>query len=246
MQLLAEQIQANWDKHLKIVDTFITGDRKDKLTQLYLSLAEDMVTAPASGKPSYHNAFPGGYIEHVNRVVHCALKTKALWFEMGAFIDFTDEELVFSALNHDLGKIGSQGTPYYLPQTDAWRKDKLGEVYTHNKQLSYMLIQDRSLFTLQQYGIAVSEKEYLAIKLHDGLYDDVNKPYYISFNPDSKLRTNLVYILHQADFLASKIEYDRWVQSGGVQQPKVEKTSTSTGKRVNSSEGLMNLVKEVL
>lgn len=108
-----------------------------------------------------------------------------------------------------------------------------------------MLVQDRSLFTLQQNGIQVNEKEYLAIKLHDGLYDDVNKPYYISFNPDSKLRSNLVYILHQADFLASKIEYDTWKQSGGDSTPKVEKTSTTTGKRVNSSEGLASLIKQI-
>jgi hypothetical protein len=108
-----------------------------------------------------------------------------------------------------------------------------------------MLIQDRSLFLLQQYGISMSEKEYLAIKLHDGLYDDVNKPYYISFNPDSKFRTNIVYILHEADFLASKIEYDRWKNEGGTSQPKVEKTKTSSGKTVNSSEGLLNLVKSI-
>jgi hypothetical protein len=164
---------------------------------------------------------------------------------MGAAIDFTDEELVFTALNHDLGKIGAEGKPYYLPQTDKWRQDKLGELYTHNSDLSYMLIQDRSLFTLQQNGIQVNEKEYLAIKLHDGLYDDVNKPYYLSFNPDSKLRTNLVYILHQADFLASKIEYDTWKQSGGVSTPKVEKTQSTTGKRVNSSEGLASLIKQI-
>jgi hypothetical protein len=245
MNLTAEQIQKNWDKHLKIVDTFITGERKEKLKALYVSLADTMVMAPASGKPSYHNAFPGGYIDHVNRVVHCALKTKALWEEMGSTIDFTDEELVFAALNHDLGKIGTSNQAYYLPQTDKWRLDKLGEVYTHNKDLSYMLIQDRSLFTLQQSQIAITEKEYLAIKLHDGLYDDVNKPYYISFNPDSKLRTNLVYILHQADFLASKIEYDAWKASGEVQEPKVEKTKASTGKTVNASEGLMNLVKNI-
>ena len=245
MNLTAEQIQANWDKHLKIVDTFITGERKEKLKALYVSLADTMVLAPASGKPSYHNAFPGGYIDHVNRVVHCALKTKALWEEMGSTIDFTDEELVFAALNHDLGKIGAGDQPYYLPQTDKWRQDKLGEIYTHNKDLSYMLIQDRSLFTLQQNQIPVSEKEFLAIKLHDGLYDDVNKPYYISFNPDSKLRTNIVYILHQADFLASKIEYDRWKATGEVQEPKVEKTKSSTGKTVNASEGLMSLVKNI-
>ncbi|HMS90713.1 MAG TPA: hypothetical protein PKC87_00620 [Candidatus Absconditabacterales bacterium] len=210
MTLTAEQIQKNWDKHFKIVDTFLTGERKEQLKNLYTSLQEEMILAPASGKPFYHNAFPGGYIDHVNRVVHCALETKALWEEMGSQIDFTDEELVFVALNHDLGKIGFQGQPNYLPQSDQWRKEKLQEVYTNNKELSFMLIQDRSLFILQQYGIKVNEKEFLAIKLHDGLYDDVNKPYYMSFNPDSKLRTNLVYILHQADFLASKVEYDRW------------------------------------
>ena len=245
MELSAEQIQANWEKHLKIVDTFITGDRKDKLKALYVSLADNIVLAPASGKPSYHNAFPGGYVDHVNRVVHCALKTKQLWLDMGATIDFSDEELVFAALNHDLGKIGEVNKPYYLQQTDKWRQDKLGEVYTHNKDLSYMLIQDRSLFTLQQNQIAMSEKEYLAIKLHDGLYDDVNKPYYISFNPDSKLRTNIVYILHQADFLASKIEYDRWKSEGGVQESVVSKVKTTTGKTVNASEGLLNLVKGI-
>lgn len=245
MNLSAEQIQNNWEKHLRIVDTFITGDRKEKLKALYVSFADEMIMAPASGRPSFHNAFPGGYVDHVNRVVHCALKTKALWQEMGATIDFTDEELVFAALNHDLGKLGAEGKPYYLQQTDKWRQDKLGELYTHNSDLSYMLIQDRSLFTLQQNGIQVNEKEYLAIKLHDGLYDDVNKPYYLSLNPDSKLRTNLVYILHQADFLASKIEYDAWKQSGGVTTPKVEKTVTTAGKRVNSSEGLASLIKQI-
>ena len=245
MNLSAEQIQKNWDKHLRIIDTFITGERKENLKALYVSLIDTMVIAPASGKPSYHNAFPGGYVDHVNRVVHCALKTKALWEDMGATIDFTDEELVFAALNHDLGKIGTPDQAYYIPQTDKWRLDKLGEIYTHNKELSYMLIQDRSLFILQQNQIPITEKEYLAIKLHDGLYDDVNKPYYISFNPDSKLRTNLVYILHQADFLASKIEYDTWKASGEVQEPKIEKIKASTGKTVNASEGLMNLVKSI-
>jgi len=245
MNLSAEQIQANWDKHLKIVDTFITGDRKNRLKDLYTVMAEEMIMAPASGKPSYHNAFPGGYIDHVNRVVHCALKTKALWEEMGTTIDFTDEELVFAALNHDLGKIGFKGKPNYLPQTDQWRKDKLGEVYTHNSELPFMLIQDRSLFILQKNRIEMSENEYLAIKLHDGLYDDVNKPYYITFNPDSKLRTNLPYILHQADFLASKIEYDRWKNSQPAPAQTPVKTKTTTGKPSVSSPGLAAALKAI-
>ena len=245
MELSAEQIQANWDKHLKIVDVFITGDRKQQLLDLYATLSDEMVTAPASGKVHYHNAFPGGYIEHVNRVVQCALKSKDLWVSMGIKQDFTDEELVFAALNHDLGKIGLPGQPGYVRQTDKWRQDKLGEMYGNNTDLGFMLIQDRSLYLLQQAGIKLSEKEFLAIKLHDGLYDDVNKPYYISFNPESKLRTNLVYILHQADFLASKVEYDRWKSGGGTSKPQVVKTQTSTGKKVNSSEGLLDLIKQI-
>ena len=245
MELSAEQIEKNWNKYLKIVDTFITGDRKDKLKSLYESLVDEMVLAPASGKASYHNAFAGGYIDHVNRVVHCAIKVKELWESMGALIDFTDEELVFAALNHDLGKIGFKDNPNYIPQTDKWRQDKLGELYTNNTNLSFMLIQDRSLFILQQNGIAMNEKEYFAIKLHDGLYDEVNKPYFISYNPDSKLRSNIVYILHQADFLASNIEYGTWKSAKKGNTHKKENVTTSTGKKVSSSEGLMSLVKNL-
>jgi hypothetical protein len=164
---------------------------------------------------------------------------------MGTIIDFTDEELVFSALNHDLGKIGFKGQPNYLPQTDQWRKDKLGEIYTHNSELPFMLIQDRSLFILQKNRIEMSENEFLAIKLHDGLYDDVNKPYYITYNPDSKLRTNLPYILHQADFLASKIEYDRWKNTQPAPAQTPVKTRTSTGKPAVSSPGLAAALKAI-
>lgn len=242
MSISAEVIEQNWDKYIRIVNTFITGPRKEALVGMYLDLSEEMILAPASGKVSFHNAFPGGYVDHVIRVVHCALKTKALWLEMKAEIDFTDEELVFAALNHDLGKIGYKGVANYLPQTDKWRQEKLGELYTPNKDLSFMLIQDRSLFILQQYGIQMNEKEFLAIKLHDGLYDEVNKPYYITFNPDSKLKSNITYILHQADFLASKIELDAWKNQS---KPVAQKAQTSTGKKVVSSEGLANLINKI-
>jgi hypothetical protein len=30
---------------------------------------------PAAHKKEYHNAFPGGYVEHVLRVIRCAIKT---------------------------------------------------------------------------------------------------------------------------------------------------------------------------
>ena len=38
----------------------------------------------------------------------------------------------------------------YLPQTDKWRKDKLGEDYMHNKEIAFCICPDRGLFLLQE------------------------------------------------------------------------------------------------
>jgi hypothetical protein len=237
MKLSPEQIKNNWEKHLKIINHFITSPRKEKVLEMMSSLEDFIILSPASGKAHYHNAFIGGYIEHVNRVIQCALKTKQLWEETGADIDFTDEELVFSALFHDLGKIGDGDKQGYLPETSDWHKKNQGSNFKPNPELDFMLIQDRSLYLLQKYSIPVSKKEYLAIRLHDGVYDDANKSYFFSHNPDSKFKTNLVYILHQADFLASKVEYDVW-KTEDTSPVVVETVYKTKGKTVKSSEGL--------
>ena len=92
-----------------------------------------------------------------------------------------------------------------------------------------MLVPDRAVFNLVSCGIAVSENEYLGIKLHDGLYEDSNKPYLISYNPESRLRTSLPLILHQADLLASRIEWeDHWL-------PKLRE-GKSDNVKVNSNK----------
>jgi hypothetical protein len=244
MSLTAEQILKNYEKHLKIVDHYIS-ERKDKVKALLEHLGEPYVMAPASGKAWHHNAFAGGYIDHVNRVVEYAIKQKRLYQEMGGTIDFTEEELVFSALFHDLGKIGDGEKENYLPQTDKWRQDKLSEMYSYNPDLDFMLIPDRSLFILQKFGIQVSQKEFLAIRLHDGVFDKANEAYFFSNMESSRQKTSIISILHSADFLASKVEYDMWKKNGGDSTPKVSKSSTSTGKTVKSSEGLSNILKNL-
>jgi len=180
MALSKENIQKNYEKHLKIVETYIT-ERKDKVLSMIDSYQEDYALAPASGKSWYHNAFQGGYVDHVNRVVEYAVKQSRLYKEMGGTVDYTEEELVFAALFHDLGKLGDGEKVNYLPQTDKWRQDKLSEMYTNNSDLDFMLIPDRSLFVLQKFGIPVSQKEFLAIRLHDGVFDEANKAYFFSY-----------------------------------------------------------------
>ena len=244
MSLTAEQIEKNYNKHLKIVEHYIT-ERKDAVLKMINYIGEEYIMAPASSKTWYHSAYAGGYVDHVNRVVEYAVKQMKLYAEMGGDVDFTEEELVFAALFHDLGKLGDGDRPNYIPQTDKWRQDKLSEMYTYNPELDFMLIPDRSLFILQKFGIKVNQKEWLGIRLHDGVFDKANEAYFFSNVESSRQKTSIVSILHSADFLASKVEYDMWKRSGGETAPKVQKTESSTGKKVNPSEGLTNILKNL-
>lgn len=222
MNLTAEQIQENWEEFLGYIDKYITSPRKEQLKSFYELNQDRLVLMPASSNNKFHNCFPGGYIEHVNRVVKASLAIAEVWVNFGCDAEtFTIEELVFAALNHDLGKIGDATTELYKPSQDEWRKKNLGELYTLNTEIPFMTVPDRSLYLLQELGIKYSLNEMLAIKLHDGLYDDCNKPYLISRVPESRPRSVIVYILHQADHMASVVEMT------------VNKSDTSKSKKAN-------------
>ena len=242
--LEAEQIQENYKKHIKIIETYL-GGRAIACKEMLKHMEDTYVMAPASGKTWYHNAFAGGYVVHVNRVVQYAVEQSRLYEKMGGTLDYTEEQLVFAALFHDLGKIGDGDQPNYIPQTDKWRQDKLSEMYTYNPDLQFMLIPDRSLFILQKFGIKVDQKEFLGIRCHDGVFDKANEAYFFSNVESSRQKTSLISVLHTADFLASKVEYDMWKRNGGSSTPTVKKTKSTSGKRVNSSPGLTNMLKNL-
>jgi hypothetical protein len=254
-QLTAEQIQDNWNEFLSIIDTHISEPRCSELKAFYETYAERIMLMPASHKKEYHNAFPGGYVDHVLRVVQSALKLNKVWVEMGVDTStYTVEELVFASLNHDLGKMGDEQNESYIPQTDQWRKEKLGEDYKFNDRLEYMSVPDRGLHLLISHGITFSKNEMLAIKLHDGLYDDANKPYLMSWSPETKPRTALVFIVHQADLMAARIEFEQvWMPKlkGEVTQNnpsnftiKEKKTKTKALGSIKS-EGLKSLLDNI-
>ena len=248
MVLTAEQIQSNWNKFLSNIEKYITGDRKQLLLDFYNKFEERIAMMPASHKKEYHSAFPGGYVDHVNRVVDASLKMYDVWseFEMDRST-FTIEELVFSAINHDLGKMGDEEHESYIPQTDNWRREKLGEEYMHNKAIAFAAVPDRGLFLLQQHDIKYSFNEMVAIQTHDGLYDPANEKYLKSFMPETKPRTSLPFILHQADMMAARIEFEKeWLpkfKGKTPNEPKVKKLDVKT-KALGSikSEGLKNML----
>lgn len=201
-----EQMAENLAKFYSMIDKYISGTRKDKLLEMYKDIEETLATSPASTKISHHNAFAGGYLDHVIRVTEAALVFEKVWDKFGQSKNYTTEELAFSALNHDLGKLGTNEQPVYIPNHSQWHRENQGLMFNYNPAITHMRIAERSLFVLQSYGIQVSENEFLAIRLHDGLYEEANKQYYITYNKDTELRSNIAYILHQADLMSSKIE----------------------------------------
>ena len=97
----------------------------------------------------------------------------------------------------------------------------------------------------------------VAIQTHDGLYDDANKKYLMGWGVEQKPRTSLPFILHQADLMAARIEFEvEWLPKlrgdvkDSVAKPKENFTLTSNKKpnpqsialKSVASQGLRNML----
>ena len=233
--LEAEKIKSNWERYREIVNTSFPT-RKDALNRMYDELEDRMVFMPASSMEHFHNAFAGGYVDHILRVMECAEALHFTWSSQGADMSgYTREELMFAAMHHDLGKAGfpGDGNEVYQIETSDWHRKNQGKLYKTNANIPFAMVPDLSIWLLQEYGVKVSWNEYQAIKIHDGMYDEANKPYFVARSAQAKLKTNLPVILHHADHMASIIEYERW-KSGKVATPVAEKSKTQRSNAIKN------------
>jgi hypothetical protein len=239
-ELTPEQIHENWVKLINLIKDTFTEDypnnRREKLLNMYQYFEDRMCIAPASGKEHYHNAHVGGYVEHVLHVIDCSVQLKQVWVNNGATINFTDEELIFAAMHHDLGKVGDMKKDYYVPQDSDWHRKNQGSIFKHNGDLQFMTVTDRAIYLLNQFGIIMTENEYIGLRLTDGLYEEANKNYYVSYIPERQLKSNIAYILHQADSMATHIEYDEWKRGEEQEEIKVQGRVENIKKAVTMEE----------
>lgn len=212
-ELTDVQIQDNYDYFINFLKEKFTGDRLAGLLEMYKeeNLGLQLAIAPASGKVHLHYAHTGGYIQHVMNVEKASRGAVKLFEAIsGVPVDFTDEERIFAALHHDLGKLGDETGPYYVPQTEKWAMEKKGERFKHNTENQFWEVTDRALYNLQRFGIKCTWKETLGMKLADGLYNDSAAFYLKGYNPDQKLRTMLPFIIHTGDYMSFQAEYWQW------------------------------------
>lgn len=199
MALSQEELDKNWNKLVELITKL--GDRSESVTHLVETLGERLYLCPASGKTDFHNSFSGGLLDHSLRVLGNALKLNSTfgW-------NLPKDSLIIASLFHDLGKIGDLEQEYYLPQTDQWRRDKLGEMYMYNKNMQYMTIPDRSIFLCQHFGVVLTLDEMLAIRLNDGFVVEENRQYCLK-------EPLLAHVIMTADYISTMQEKNKFVES---------------------------------
>jgi len=205
-----QQLQQNYADFIEFLKKAFSGDRLDKLLHMYSEkeLGINALISPASGNIDYHNSYDGGYLDHIMNVAKNGMKMMKMYQDSGGIINFTQEELLFSAIHHDLGKLGDVGKIHFLPNESEWHIKNQGKLYVPNPALSYITVTDRTFLLLNRYGIKYSETEFFGIKLADGMYEDENARYLRAYNATQHRRTNIPYIIHWADHMSTCIERD--------------------------------------
>lgn len=189
--LTAEQIKENYDKFYKLATS--SKGRSTQIKKFLDHFEERIALCPASSRIQYHNAFPGGLVEHSLRVLKNAYSISKIYND-----DISKESLIISALFHDIGKIGDFENEYYLPQESSWHIER-GMIYKHNEKIQYMTSSDRGLYLMQAFDIKLCADEWLSIKLNDGHEAEENRPYRMK-------EPTLAVIIHQADRAACQQE----------------------------------------
>ena len=103
-------------------------------------------------------------------------------------------------------KMKKTGELHYVANDSDWHIKNRGEYFKRNEAVPFMAITDRGFFTMNQYGISLSDKEWFGIKLTDGVYDEDNEKYYKVYDTSKYLRYTIQYILHWADHMSTVIE----------------------------------------
>lgn len=200
-----KQIQQQYEQLKHFIESYISNPRKDKIYKMIGEYEEWLLLSPSSTSKYYFGAYPGGLLLYINTTIKIALETHKMWKDSSFEPDYTTEELIFTAIFHNFGKIGDETQPYYIQETSDWYKKTYGRVYKINPKISYMKVSDRSLFLLNREGIMYTQNEFYGIKLSHGFYDKANESYFINYSKDFTLNTHLHIVLNQASIASVNI-----------------------------------------
>ena len=157
---LYNKLSQQWGTFLGVINKIEDTERKEACKQLAEKLHDRLIVCPASTKIEFTGAFPGGLVWHSLNVLANLKKLRtALAVEDCVSVD----SIITLGLFHDIGKLGTEEEDYYLPQNSDWHRDKLGQMFITNDELSSTSVSSRTLFWLNTYGIKLTAEEIEAI-----------------------------------------------------------------------------------
>lgn len=161
-----EFIQKNYNKTVELIRQAYKIENEERSLPSLLTMIQELgvryATAPASSSKNFYCAFPGGLCYHNLHVLQWIVKVaNAL-----APKEHSLESLLKVTILSDIGKVGNKDKDLYLPISEDWKK-RNGHYYESNPDIEYMKSNQRSLHLASQFGIPLTEEEYLAILLAD-------------------------------------------------------------------------------
>lgn len=188
-------LTGNWMNHDALLG--LVEERAPEVGRFeqFLRAQTPWLTSPASTR--FHLAREGGLLEHSINVANILLRLRTALAP-----EISEESCVIVGLYHDVGKLGTAGNPYYLPNPSEWHVKNRGQAYIVNPDVTHMDIATRSLYLVACH-LKLTDCEAQAIRYHDGQYIDENQS-----------------VAHREVKLTRLVQYaDNW--SGGVLEADV-------------------------
>ena len=171
-----EEIKRLYDNVVKIIQVSCDEETYQSIKFMVDDLGDMLFMCPASDRDDRGFDVPGGLLAHMVSVVSHARKLAPLLAP-----DESLESIVKVALFHDIGRVGDPAPgrriPYYLPEEDSWRREKLGKNFKYNEALPKMTHSARTLYVLSNYGISLTMHEWIAIQTAYGYGLEENRFY---------------------------------------------------------------------
>ena len=171
-----EEVKRLYDNVVKICQVSFDEDEYQRIKFMIDDMGDMLFMCPASDRDDRGFDVPGGLLAHMVSVVSHARKLAPILAP-----DESVASIVKVALFHDIGRVGdpapARRIPYYLPEEDSWRREKLGKNFKYNDALPKMTHSARSLYVLSNYGIGLNMHEWIAIQTAYGYGLEENRFY---------------------------------------------------------------------
>ena len=181
-----EIIKKNWATY----KTILSRLEDENINNMLEEIGARICVAPANSNNKQYGCYPGGIVVTSTKLAKAMQKLNEFH---GGTVNIKSVYKI--GLLHDIGRLGTIEADWLLAQDSDWHREKLGQMYRYNEEIQKMSISHRSLFLLQNFGVKISEEEWIAIQLSQGSHFEENRFY-------ARSEPTLALILQQAKSLS--------------------------------------------